>query len=622
MATSGVVLSPVKEEFLYSPRSPQCRHGFLSEAIVIYLSVNDSGIPFRVFPTETIASLKMRIQTLNGLYNKRQRLVYEGRELARNDSLIRDYGVTNGKILHLVIRRSELQAVTVKTLDGKEYAFRLQRSSSIKELKKRIVQKEGRSISWDEEQLVFEGKQLEDQRLVDDLPGEENNNVVVHLFARKDAKVRTKSNGTFLELSLDVSVPEPDLKQYDDIQFDQVTEKMSSMQLAQRPFPQKLLPEKRSNYHDKLIEYQTLVRGLPRCQYLLEPVTASSRHKLSPAFQHMIKVMREGLERGQSPNMSKEGSGGAYFMQDPTGTKFIGVFKPIDEEPMAVNNPRGLPISLNGEGLKSGTRVGEGAYREIAAYILDHPASGPRSMGGDETGFAGVPPTMMIRCSHSAFHLAAGFDRSRQESKMGSLQKFVDSYSNCEDMGPAAFPVDEVHKITVLDMRLANTDRHGGNILVCKGEQSSIRLVPIDHGYCLPDKFEDCTFEWMYWPQAQQPYKPETLKYIESLDADKDIELLRCHGWNLSLECSRVLRVSTMLLKKGAAAGLTPYEIALIMCRESLNKPSDIENIMEEAQEAILSPSSEATFLEEVSEIMNRYLADRRSIYQKYSAAH
>lgn len=78
---------------------------------------------------------------------------------------------------------------------------------------------------------------------------------------------------------------------------------------------------------------------------------------------------------------------------------------------------------------------------------------------------------------------------------MGSLQKFVESYSNCEDMGPAAFPVEEVHKITVLDMRLANADRHGGNILVYKqGDQSSIRLIPIDHGYCLPENVSSLNF--------------------------------------------------------------------------------------------------------------------------------
>ena len=48
-------------------------------------------------------------------------------------------------------------------------------------------------------------------------------------------------------------------------------------------------------------------------------------------------------------------------MLDASGQKYVSVFKPIDEEPMAVNNPRGLPLSLNGERLKKGTRVGEAA---------------------------------------------------------------------------------------------------------------------------------------------------------------------------------------------------------------------------------------------------------------------
>jgi len=40
----------------------------------------------------------------------------------------------------------------------------------------------------------------------------------------------------------------------------------------------------------------------------------------------------------------------------------------------------------------------------------------------------------------------------------------------------------------VLDIRLANADRHAGNILFCKeGEEGRIVLIPIDHGYCLPD---------------------------------------------------------------------------------------------------------------------------------------
>ena len=65
--------------------------------------------------------------------------------------------------------------------------------------------------------------------------------------------------------------------------------------------------------------------------------------------------------------------------------------------------------------------------------------------------------------------------------------------------------MEEVHKIAILDMRLANTDRNGGNILVQRKPGKSrpeYQLIPIDHGYCLPSTFADINFEWMYWPQV------------------------------------------------------------------------------------------------------------------------
>jgi hypothetical protein len=174
-------------------------------------------------------------------------------------------------------------------------------------------------------------------------------------------------------------------------------------------------------------------------------------------------------------------------MQDSSGLKYVSVFKPIDEEPMAVNNPQGLPLSVDGEGLKKGTRVGQGALREVAAYILDHPKSGPRSFSGEERGFAGVPPTAMVKCLHRGFNHPDGYEFDSKNIKIGSLQMFIENNGNCEDMGPCAFPVAEVHKISVLDIRLANADRHAGNILVSKdGERGKIVLIPIDHGYCLP----------------------------------------------------------------------------------------------------------------------------------------
>ena len=121
-------------------------------------------------------------------------------------------------------------------------------------------------------------------------------------------------------------------------------------------------------------------------------------------------------------------------------------------------------------------------------------------------------------------------------------------------------------------------------------------------------QFEDCTFDWLYWPQARQPYSPDTIDYINSLDAEKDIELLKYYGWDIPLECARTLRISTMLLKKGVERVLTPYAIGSIMCRENLNKESVIEEIIREAQDSLLPGMEESAFLETISQIMDSRL--------------
>lgn len=70
--------------------------------------------------------------------------------------------------------------VTVRIVDGKELVFQLERNCNIGELKQRIAQRE-KGLCLEEQELVFKGKQLEDQRLVDDLTLE-NDVVVVHFL--------------------------------------------------------------------------------------------------------------------------------------------------------------------------------------------------------------------------------------------------------------------------------------------------------------------------------------------------------------------------------------------------------------------------------------------------------
>ncbi|KAH1114612.1 hypothetical protein J1N35_007990 [Gossypium stocksii] len=537
MSVVDVALSPVRREAVHS--SGYCCNQ-AGDSILIYLSVSGSVIPMRVLKSDSIASVKLRIQTCKGFVVKKQRLVFEGRELARNDSLVKDYGLKGGNFLHLVLKLSNLLLITVRTSCGKEFELHVDRFRNVGYLKQRIVKQGKGFVDVDEQEIFCNGEKLDDQKLIDDLC--KDSDAVIHLMVQKSAKVRAKP-----------------------------------------------------------VE--------PVRDFWFEPVIVNPKVKLPCFMWDMIHSTFDGLDIGNQPIRSPEGTGGAYFMQDKLGVDYVSVFKPIDEEPMAVNNPHGVHGSSNGEGLKKGTGVGGGAVREVAAYILDHPKSGPRSLSGEMSGFAGVPPTCMVQCLHKGFNHPNGYKCAPENVKVGSLQMYMKNAGSGEDVGPGGFPVDEVHRISVLDIRMANADRHAGNILIGKGENDQTVLIPIDHGYCLPENFQDCTFDWLYWPQSRQPYSQETIDYIKSLDAEQDVALLRFYGWDVPVECPRTLSISTMLLKKAVDRGLTtPFAIGSIMCRETVNKESVIEQIVDEAQDLLLPGMSEAAFMETVSQVMDSWL--------------
>ncbi|KVH91059.1 phosphatidylinositol 4-kinase gamma 4-like [Cynara cardunculus var. scolymus] len=573
MSSAGVLaINPLCENMILPPMPVHTQ-----DFIVIHLAMSGSVVPIRVLESDSIASVKLRIQSYKGFVVKNQKLVCEGRELARRDSSVKDYGVADGNVIHLVVKLSDLQMINVKTSSGKEFTFHVDRNRDVGYVKKQLAKSKKGLIDTDEQDILCEGEELEDETLIHDIR-KHNNDGVIHLFVRKSAKIRV----TPMEKNFELAIVAPQVN--DSREYDSA--------------------DRHHTKGDDGTGYCGLVARDPmNREFWLEPIIVNPKAELPSVLFDLINSTYQGLGKGNYPKRSSEGTGGAYLMMDALGNKYVSVFKPIDEEPMAVNNPRGLPLSLNGEGLKKGTTVGEGALREVAAYLLDHPKSGRRSFSGEYKGFAGVPPTILATCMHKGFNHPESL-----KEKIGSLQMFMENSGSCEDMGPSAFPVDEVHKISVLDIRMANADRHAGNILVSKGEDGRFVLIPIDHGYCLPHSFEDCTFDWLYWPQARQRFSPETVDYINSLDAEEDIALLNFYGWNLPLECARTLRISTMLLKKGVEKGLSPFAIGSIMCRENLNKQSVIEEIVEEADDCVLPGSSEAAFMETVSEIMDRRL--------------
>eukprot|EP00301_Raphidiophrys_heterophryoidea_P018091 c3076_g1_i1.p1 GENE.c3076_g1_i1~~c3076_g1_i1.p1 ORF type:complete len:397 (-),score=84.43 c3076_g1_i1:423-1613(-) len=273
-----------------------------------------------------------------------------------------------------------------------------------------------------------------------------------------------------------------------------------------------------------------------------------------------------GLAKGIRLQPIEEGMSGSYFVRDAEH-KSVGVFKPLDEEPCAPNNPKGLSGQIGDTGIKKGIRSGEQALREAAAYLIDN--SSPIK--------AGVPPTVLVSIRSEL--------RGSMATKEGSFQMFVPSASPCGDFSSSMFDLRQVQAIAVLDMRLLNTDRHDGNILVQKASLDHatgthrVTLVPIDHGCCLPDNLEVSCFEWVWltWSQVNKPILPEVRELILSIDVDRDAALLSKIGIRVS--CIRSMRLATVFLQTCVRVDpeLTLFEIGNMMSRQDLSEPSEFE---------------------------------------------
>ncbi|KAE8657397.1 Phosphatidylinositol 4-kinase gamma 7 [Hibiscus syriacus] len=313
----------------------------------------------------------------------------------------------------------------------------------------------------------------------------------------------------------------------------------------------------------------------------------------------LVKDVVKAIKMGVDPLPVHSGLGGAYFFRNPRGES-AAIVKPTDEEPFAPNNPKGFVGKALGQpGLKRSVRVGETGFREVVAYLLDY------------DHFANVPPTALVKITHSVFNVNNGVNGNKPfkkilVSKIASFQQFIPHGFDASDHGTSSFPVSAVHRIGILDIRIFNTDRHAGNILVRKldgiGGFGQVELIPIDHGLCLPETLEDPYFEWIHWPQASKPFSEDELEYIEKLDPIKDCEMLRRELPMIREACLRVLVLCTIFLKEAAAFGLCLAEIGEMMSREfrtGEEEPSELEVVCLEARRLIAemelsSPKSDA----------------------------
>ena len=321
-------------------------------------------------------------------------------------------------------------------------------------------------------------------------------------------------------------------------------------------------------------------------------LTSPPNHDFSEILSAAARAsmaISQGSARAERPY--RAGVSGTYFIKKTSSSRnVLAVFKPLDEETAGTE----LPLRRKGWYF----HAAEGAYKECAAYLLDH------------DGFASVPQTALARCD-----LGPSLGPNPvQRTKCGAFQVYHRNLGDADDFGPGVFDTEAVQRIAAFDIRVLQCDRNASNILVCEARHAPRRaaglpsgdrvvdddddddddeetdddddvddevdggsntasrvqyqLVAIDHGYILPDGVPTLPRAcWMDWSQAREPVAPAVRRYIECLDALSDVSMLRRElGADMLRPGSlRSLCIGTMLLKRGVAAGLTLYEIGMLI---------------------------------------------------------
>lgn len=252
---------------------------------------------------------------------------------------------------------------------------------------------------------------------------------------------------------------------------------------------------------------------------------------------------------------------GVYMLSSPClksskDPEVQSIFKPLDEESFA----------------RRGIEVGMGAVREEAAFVID------RSSGGR----ARVPVTARASLEEGGIR------------KKGSVQLFVEGcLGPVEDFGvprhlpsaQAMISLDDAQAVACFDIRICNTDRHPGNLLVA-GEKP-YKLVCIDHGCVLPAWWaldSACFDAWLDWPHVRTAPSEATMSLVRQASEGLPRIVRELEKLGLPLQAIWTLEICTLLLEQGVLTHQIPLRsLALLMTRTDPSEPSWLERKIHEA---------------------------------------
>lgn len=304
---------------------------------------------------------------------------------------------------------------------------------------------------------------------------------------------------------------------------------------------------------------------------------------VSPKCMSLFEKVRTSFLRGARLHKTFGGCGGSYTISQPQTTNILALVKPCDEESFAPANPNGYVGQLGSPSFRAGILSGEGGIRECVVSFLDEKTE----------GLASVPRCTMVNLIHPQL----SYVDDEVVWKNASLHEYIDNHGTIGDFSASLFSVYDVQAIALLDIRTCNLDRTEGNILLKRhlgrveadfksvtinNSISRYQLIPIDHGYCLPDSFDVSVHDviWYGMPQTLLPINESLKRRVLNVSVEED-EFEIGQLFYIRPECFRVYKIMNMLLTIAIQYEKTIHDIATIWLRKDIDEQSILEKAVE-----------------------------------------